>query len=83
MSDPNLRRLLDFSRSDEGISRTEKDVYPHYVFLRKEKLKKESRDEVNEEHWDKQEYMMKEFGINIMWYNDFPELPGLIRRVMM
>jgi len=83
MSDPNLRRLLDFSRSDEGISRTEKDVYPHYVFLRKEKLKKESRDEVNEEHWDKQEYMMKEFGINIIWYNDFPELPGLIRRVMM
>lgn len=82
MTDPNLRRLLDFSRSDEGASRTEKDVYPHYVFLRKENLKDGVIEEVNEEHWDKQEYMMKEFGINIIWYNDFPELPGLIKSVM-
>lgn len=83
MTDPNLRRLLDFSRSDEGLSRAETDVYPHYVFLKKEKLKEGIDKEVNEEHWDKQEYMLKEFGINIIWYNDFPELPGLIRRVMM
>ena len=83
MTDPNLRRLLDFSRSDEGLSRAETDVYPHYVFLRKETLKDGIEDEVNEEHWDKQEYMMKEFGINIIWYNDFPELPRLIQRVMM
>lgn len=82
MTDPNLRRLLDFSRSDEGTSRTEKDVYPHYVFLRKVKLKNGTIDEVNEEHWDKQEYMMREFGINIIWYNDFPTLPGLINSVM-
>lgn len=83
MTDPNLRRLLDFSRSDEGASMTEKDVYPHYVFLRKEKLKDGAIDDVNEEHWDKQEYMMKEFGINIIWYNDFPELPRLIKSIMM
>lgn len=83
MTDPNLRRLLDFSRSDEGISRTEKDVYPHYVFLQKKELKGASLQKTNEEHWREMELMMNEFGINIIWYGEHGELPGLIRQIML
>lgn len=81
MSDPNLRRLLDIARSDDGGSKTEWNRPPHFVFLRKVKLKGEAAKEVNEEHWAEQEYMMRELGLNVIWFNEFKELPDLIRRI--
>ena len=83
MTDPNLRRLLDFSRSDEGISHTEKDVYPHYAFLQKKELNDTPQQNANEEHWREMELMLNEFGINIIWYGEHSELPGLIQQIML
>ena len=83
MNDPNLRRLLDFSRSEEGNSPAEIDRFPHYVFLKKEQLGEDVMSMINQEHWEKQEAMMKEFGINIIWYNEHSELPDLIGQIML
>lgn len=81
MSDPNLRRLLDIARSEDGGAKTEWNMAPHFVFLRKVKLKGEAAEIVNKEHWAEQEYMMRELGLNVIWFNDFNELPDLIRRI--
>ena len=81
MSDPNLRRLLDIARSEDGGSKAEWNRAPHFVFLRKVKLKGEAAKEVNEEHWAEQEYMMHELGLNVIWFNEFKELPDLIRSI--
>lgn len=82
MSDPNLRRLLDFSRSNESTFQVDQTDVPHYVFMRKVKLEGEASKTVNEEHWTQQENMFREFGLNIIWYNDFNELPTLIEEII-
>ena len=41
----------------------------------------EAAKEVNEEHWAEQEYMMHELGLNVIWFNEFKELPDLIRSI--
>ena len=81
MSDPNLRRLLDIASSDDGGSKTEWNRTPHFVFLQKVKLKGEAAKKVNEEHWAEQEYMIRELGLNVIWFNEFTDLPDLIRRI--
>jgi len=82
MTDPNLRRLLDFSRSDESKFVVDESVVPHYVFMRKVKLEGEASSVVNEEHWLQQEEMMRELGLNIIWYDEFKDLPKLIREMI-
>lgn len=82
MTDPNLRRLLDFSRSNEGKFEVDTSDIPHYVFLKKEKLNATSTQEVDVEHWNTMEDMMREFGLNTIWFEEFQELPKIIRRII-
>ena len=82
MTDPNLRRLLDFSRSNESTFKIDTSEVPHYVFMRKEKLEGEASSTVNEEHWMQQENMFRELGLNVIWYNEFSELPVLIEEMI-
>ena len=83
MTDPSQRRLLDFARYD-GLNDDNVDAMaelPHFVFLRKAPLAGEASKAVNEEHWKEVEDMMSDFGLNVIWYNKYEELPGLIRRI--
>lgn len=83
MTDPSQRRLLDFARYD-GLNDDNVDAMaelPHFVFLRKTPLAGEAAQSVNEEHWKEVEDMMSDFGLNVIWYNKYEELPGLIRRI--
>lgn len=83
MTDPSQRRLLDFARYD-GLNDDNADTMaelPHFVFLRKTPLAGEAAQAVNEEHWKEMEDMMSDFGLNVIWYNEHEELPGLIRRI--
>lgn len=83
MTDPSQRRLLDFARYD-GLNDDNADAMaelPHFVFLRKAPLAGEAAQAVNEEHWKEMEDMMSDFGLNVIWYNKYEELPGLIRDI--
>ena len=77
MTDPNQRRLLELARTKDNNS-DDIDPKPHFVFLKKEPLKGEASEEVNKEHWQEIEYMMSDFGLNVIWYNDFKDLPKII-----
>lgn len=77
MTDPNQRRLLELATVKDNYS-DEIDKLPHFVFLKKAPLKGEASDEVNKEHWREIEYMMSDFGLNVIWYNDFSDLPKII-----
>lgn len=83
LTDPNLRRLLDFSFSDEGPSKADINQCPHFAFLQRKALEGDKRVKVNQEHWKVQEQMLREFGINVIWYDEHSELPDLIRKIMM
>lgn len=77
MTDPNQRRLLELAR-EKDINSDESDKLPHYVFLKKTPLKGEASENVNNEHWKEIEYMMSDFGLNVIWFNDFRDLPKIL-----
>lgn len=80
MTDPNQRRLLELAREkDKDSDQIEK--LPHYVFLKKTPLKGEASEEVNEEHWKEIEYMMSDFGLNVIWFNNFDDLPRILNYI--
>ena len=47
-------------------------------FFKQTPLKGEASDEVNKEHWREIEYLMSDFGLNVIWYKDFSDLPKII-----
>lgn len=80
MTDPNQRRLLELAR-EQDIKSDENDKLPHFVFLKKEGLKGEAADNVNKEHWEEIEYMMSDFGLNVIWFDEFSDLPNIIDKI--
>lgn len=81
MSDPNIRRLLDFAKS-KFIS-DEQDC-PHYAFLKRTYLNgcnMPCGEFKNREHIDIQEKMFADLGINVIWYEDHDDLPDLINSI--
>lgn len=80
MTDPNQRRLLELAR-DEDINSGNEDKLHHYVFLRQAPLKGEASMQVNKEHWLEMEYMMSDFGLNVIWYKEYAQLPQLIEYI--
>lgn len=98
MSDPNLRRLLDFARKTNRTN----DI-PHYAFLQRTELKnfcvadvsnvckyvhissslvdRNKQKEIYDINYDTIDTIFKDMGINVIWYEDFHEIPQLINRV--
>lgn len=77
MTDPNLRRLLDFSR-DLG----DKSLV-HYVFLQKKKFSETSTEHEDERNDEIQEKIMNDFGLNVIWFKDFAELPKILEKIFL
>ena len=71
MTDPNLRRLIEFSRRG-----SESGMY-HYVFLRRFETEGASH-EFNCECCDRYQKMMGEMGVNVIWYKEHEELPAIL-----
>lgn len=72
MSDPNLRRLLEFAASEsEGEPR-------HFVFLKREKFNNIRTQNYVE---DRQTKIMEQLGLNVIWINDFKEIPEIIKSI--
>lgn len=76
MTDPNLRRLLD-------ISKTNSDGTPeHYVFLQRCNIKFQKNSvEKNLYNTGVLEQMMQNLGVTIIWYENHNEIPSLIERI--
>lgn len=71
MGDPNLRRMLDMANSKEQR---------HFVFLNRKEFSFCS-EHGNEENLQIQEKVMNNMGLNVIWFENFQELPRLIRDV--
>lgn len=82
MTDPNMRRLLEIAAQ----KRTETDIdCQHYAIMRRFKIKDseeissiKSFEKVNE---SLQESFYKELGINVLWIDEFNEIPTLLKQI--
>lgn len=76
MKDPNLRRLLDISRSGGD------NECHHFVFLKRERLFRPKDVDKNEKHFNTVEDQLEGLGVQVIWYEQHSEVPGLIRRII-
>lgn len=77
MTDPNQRRLLDLARNVD-LDSIDSDEAQHFVLLHRERLKGEAVKEVNNEHYQEIEDMMFELGLNVIWFDNFNDLPKIL-----
>lgn len=89
MSDPNLRRLLEFVASESN------GIYPHYAILPKSKLTDynwdspsptkyyESSPEKEEEFLYRRIKIFKKLGVNVIWYESgkFEQIPEILKKI--
>lgn len=75
MTDPNLRRLLDISRTYTD------NECRHYAFLRRNDMFRTEEVEKNKIHFNTIESQLEELGVHVIWYEEHNELPSMIRRI--
>lgn len=76
MTDPNLRRLLDFSHTG-----SDNDPH-HFAFLKRDNLYKEDDVDKNKRHFETLEQQLANVGVSVIWYENHGELPEIIRRII-
>lgn len=85
LTDPNLRRLLEVAaQKNSDMERTAK----HYAIMRRFKLDK-NNDARNTDSISKfenineslQELFFLELGVNIIWIDDFSDIPNLLKQI--
>ena len=81
MTDPNMRRLLEIATQKEYDG----DLCRHYVIMRRFKINNSGKSEsinrfeyVNE---SLQENFFKSLGVNVIWVNDYDEIPNLLKQI--
>lgn len=82
MTDPNLRRLLEIAA--QKIKENDGDCQ-HYVIMRRFRIKEQAErgsiksfERVNE---TLQESLFKELGVNVIWIDEFSEIPALLKKI--
>lgn len=76
MSDPNLRRLLDFSHAGN-----DNEIH-HYAFLKRDLLYGEQNVVKNKQHFDTVEQQLESIGVWVIWFEHFEEIPQMIRSIV-
>lgn len=87
MNDPNLRRLLDISSNGMDIMNKDSvtDRACHYAILERKPLNPSNPDSTkDEEHFNMQERMMEDLGINVIWYEHgkYVDIPNILRSII-
>lgn len=82
MTDPNMRRLLEIASK----KKTEDDsVCKHYAIMRRFHIQNSEKDSALKsfEHVNEslQESFFQELGINIIWVNDYSEIPSILKQI--
>ncbi len=93
MTDPNLRRLLDISarnidrpRHFAFMRRMTIDTFA-YTIDEKTKLKKQLINNIKgaeqflNRHHKLNEEIMRELGVSIIWFNEFDEIPEILKKI--
>lgn len=86
VTDPNLRRLLDIA-----MRKRESEECKHYVILKRNLISKYSRLDTNISvdniktfdivNHDLQDEYFKELGLNVIWVNEYEEIPEILRMI--
>ena len=76
MTDPNLRRLLDISRSGGD------NDCRHYAFLLRKPLFQQYEVDKNSMHYNTIEFQLSDLGVHVIWYEQHSEVPEMIRRIV-
>ena len=81
MTDPNMRRLLEIATQKEYDG----DLCQHYVIMRRFKIndsgKSESINRFENVNESLQEDFFKSLGVNVIWVNDYDEIPNLLKQI--
>ena len=75
MTDPNLRRLLDFTKSE--ASNNNKGDSHCFAFLMKDCMTEGVKSD-REQFLEEQKYILENLGVRVIWYDDHNELPKLL-----
>lgn len=80
LTDPNLRRLLDVSTRNDESPR-------HYAFLKKKKINNETTNKRILRIYQRiddniQTAYYKSLGLNIIWIDDFKEIPDILNKLL-
>lgn len=82
MTDPNLRRLLEISaqkQADGDLS------CKHYLITTKDKIKGSDQSngvaDFENVNASLQESLYEELGVNVIWIEEFSEIPGILRKI--
>ena len=78
MTDPNLRRLLDFTKS-EANDKNQRDSHC-FAFLMKDSVAEGVKGD-KEQFLEKQKYMLENLGVRVIWYDNHNELPNLLDKL--
>lgn len=76
MSDPNLRRLLEFSQSGQ------QEQINHFVFLERKQFDTSNDTNKNQYNCIIQERIMASIGLRIIWFKNKKEVPTLIKKLI-
>lgn len=83
MTDPNVRRLLEIAKEKQLVQ----DDCKHYIILKKDvfKLNENEVDQVEEYskrfellYQQLKEAELSEIGLNVIWVDEFEEIPGIL-----
>lgn len=82
MTDPNMRRLLDIAAQQKS---NRDDACQHYAFMRKLALSDTGNNRAMREfegvNEALQEDVFKGLGVNVIWFNEYSDLPKLIKKI--
>lgn len=78
MTDPNLRRLLDFTKGEEN-SKKQRDHHCFAFMCRNEVA--EGIKENKQQFLNEQKSILESLGVRVIWYDRHDQLPGLLERL--
>ena len=76
MTDPNLRRLLDFSHAGN-----DNEIH-HFAFLKRESLYGEGDVAKNKQHFKTIEQQLESIGVWVIWFERYDEVSQMIRQII-